>query len=645
MDAMPDEPESPAGAPAMLAPQARPRLADDLGRWQRVVDSAEKHFDTEVKRCSKFVKDYRGSHYTDVRSGDENSEDNLTANFIFPGVNIAKALLVTNSPTFEIDPRDGSGASDKHFGPLVQMGLYPNTDAARRDFADALEDVLTHSYERCHSHDENEAALFDALTRGMGITKESFDVRRGLNRVDCIKRHELYIDPNARHTIRQAQWVCHLITKPIEEARDFFATLGVPPASIEPNYQLSDGKGYEADLTKRLSQAESGEKDQYRFYEIWLKDGDDRTCLYLAWSTKRLITRRPWPFRLEIDDFPFSILAFNKQYVQLKDAFSELEVVDGLRKSQERMIRFFDKTTNRSIAKKMLFDNKMSTEAIELLKNPDDFQFVPIDTKGRGLDGWFKLVEFNSKDEISVDKADKLKSYIDEITGQDEMLRGGSDGKDMTATESEIRDTNNQLRTGLRVKAYDNFMTNQASHGVQIIRQLGDPEKVRAIAGDKAAMLWQLHAADPEDFLCEYTVGVAAGSTGQRAKRERMDRFSRFRQSANEENQNAMQSGKPPIWDTDQIMVEMVREDNVRNPDRFRFPPAPPPQPMMAGPGGPPPMPGQAPAPQPGMSGPVAPGAGMPPPGPAPAPQLTPTMPNAPGVPQVPQMMQPAGVR
>lgn len=597
-----------------LAPTPPAPDLNDQARWDRVIDAAEQFGEKEVIRSEKFVRQFRAGHFPagKYQAGGEmsggNDENNVSANFDFAHVNMLRALLHTNPPTYEVDPRDAAQASGGVFSLLTQINpqnllappLFKDPDDARRQFADSLELVAQHSFEICGTRLENDAALFDAITRGLGVTKQSFDPQRGLDRADCIKRHELYIDPHARHTIRQAQYVVHTITLPIEEARAFFASKGVTE-NIEPNYTLADGKGLNQELAAQDRNAE--EKDLYRFYEIWSKKAEARVLCYYAWSTKAKLAEMPWPFQLEADDFPFALLRFNTQFVRVQDAFSELDVVDGLSKTIEEMVRFHKSSISRGIAKKLLFDPKSIDETtLAQIKNPKDFQAVALKNMGgRSLDQVIKVLELNGTSDPAMELYSELKGIKDEITGMDEMIRG-AEQRDLTATHAEIVDQMQQLRTGLKSRAFDEFQCTQLRQRVQIARQLMDPEKVRAIAGDNAYWLWLLHAKDADDFLNEYSVGVAAGSSGQLAKKERMQRMARFLAMAKDENASAMQMMQPPIWDTTAIADEMVREDNVRNPDRFKFPPAPP----MLPPGmGLPPGAGPMAPPPAGPNGPV----------------------------------------
>lgn len=625
-----------------------PRLADDAAAIDRILDAADRHYKDEQERSERLVNEYRYGYHEGAdnknvtpKSGKDSSNDRVQANLTFAHINIQRAELYTYEPGIQVDPEDIAGATEKSFEVLVQLGIYDSIDHARRDFADALEAELEHSFQRGKTQEENEAAVFDAQARGMGVTKESFDPGRGLDRSDRLWRHEVYFDPHARNSIRQCQYVVQTCIDPIWKARDFFAAKGV--TGIEPNHSMAEGEGLQAAAME--GDGSSAEKDCYKYFEIWINDGGRRTLIYKEGITKRELTRGPWPFQLEVDDFPYSLCVFNRQYVNLQDAFSELEVIATLRRAYDRLVRFLDEQTHRSIAKKILVDAQQDPEVIEKLKTGKTMEVVAVKTLGKALDSFVQVLDLNTPNDATMETAQFIKQLADEITGLDEIIRGASSRTDVTATEADIRENNAQRRSAVRAIELDRFLISQLQHRSQIARQLVQPDKIALIAGQKAAMLWSLHAADAEDFVCSYSVTVASGSTGQRARREKLNQLERLRQAGHEENQARISIGLPPAVDTLTIMLEAARADNNRNVDRFLLPgaqqsvPTPPAfPPGMAPPPGAPGAPGGPPAP----AGPFPPaGRGNPPgpagPGGAPpalgAPAATPAGPT--GVPQM----------
>lgn len=557
-----------SGATAGGAPWAGSIVAPgaDTRRWKTIVYAAERHAIADAKKWDPYRKDFSAGQYRD-------EEDEVIANFTFAFISMLMAVLYTEAPTIECDPREGSGQADAHFAPAVQMGLVRDMATAKRMYADTLEQVLTHDFQRANSAEQNSAALQDALITGLAWTEESWDPGRMTDRLDFFRRHEIYPDPLARFEVRDCRWICKTCLLDVEAARAFFADKS-PTQRIEPNFTLAELTDQRGQLAKDNSPEVSGDKDMFKFYGIWAKSaaGAPNKIVYLPYNKGDVLTETPWPFTLDKDDFPFTPLRFNKSGQQITDAFSEIHVVSGLRKAQQRMLEFTRKWAERAIGKLWIYDQGIAgvTEAIEKAKKGKELVLQGLDLKGgKELKDVFHLIDFAQGDtnELAMDLAKDLKNITDEITGQDELTRGAVT-HDMTAEEARIRADFGELRNSARGVRWDAAQTNQVEHRAQIARQLMPPEQVAKIAGPQSALLWELHAADPEDFKAEYTVKIAAGSAGLRGKQDKFQRLGGMLQDAMATNQAVGQ----PVFDIVQITLDKMRQ-YTRNPERYETQP------------------------------------------------------------------------
>ncbi len=580
-----------------LVKAENPLPADDWTRWRAIRDAAHQHAIKEQKAWDKYVKLFRDGEF-EREPGDKSVR--VSANFTFSYVTMMMAMLYAEAPSIEVEPReDITGPADQAFMPLVQAGLYPSPNDAKVRFGEVVERMLTHSYDETHSHAHNLAALFDTIVRGMGVTKESFDATRGMDRCDSLRRDEVYIDPNARYIIQQAKYVAHTTVMHIDEAREFFKERGVGGTLIEPNHCLTEGDSLTAQKLKENSPKGDANKEYYKFYEVWWKDGGNRRLDYLPWREDGWLTRLEWPFELDEEDFPFTLWIFHQQYSTLSDPFSDRHVVDPLRQTIEQIMEFAHRQTRRSIAKKVLVDKSMLGPEMKELNDLADavsMKFIPLETKGKRLEDGIHLLDFNTGTDPSVDLAAVFKQAREEVEGLDELLRGMSDKK-MTAEEAAIREKYGSQRTGFKQRMVDRALTSQCRHRAMIARQLVSPEVVANVAGMDAALLWQLYAGNPQDLTSEYSIGIAAGSTGERAKQKRMERMERMYMRAVAENQAAMALGMTPPYDTQKLAQDIWKEDGIRRPEKYRLPGGG--QPML-----PPTMPAGAQAPMPGAPGP-----------------------------------------
>ena len=585
---------------------------DSVERWGKIIDAAEAKAQKDRTDWDKYVKLFKDGQFP--AEGDNGPGASVNETFAY--VLMLMASLHSNAPAIEVEPREGGDASA--FGPAAQYFQMP-PEEIRRTFADTVETFEQYSYEETGSDDTNTVGLFEALVRGEGCVKTGFDPVRQVAVIDSLRRDEVYVDPHARYSLAQADYVIHTVTKKYDAARDFFKEQGVNIG--EPNWNLVEGTGHSADM-QRLNKP--SDKDQFKFYEIWCRKPDGgRHIYYKAYKGQSWLHQRDWPFVLDSDDFPFCFLRFNTQFTQMGDGFTELSVVDGLRRMVEETTEYFRRYTQRARAKKVLLDEAVFDEDMQdRLLSGRDMECIRIAKGGKAWDELVHVVDFHSPHDPSPDVAEFFRERKDAILGMDEMLRGAAQKK-LTATQADIVDEYGKLRMGRRQKILDGFLTKQTRQRAQIDRQLVPPEKIAKLAGIRPAQIWQAYAGQADDFVSEYSIGIAAGSTGERAKREKIQRLTEHLKMCMELNSRRMQMGAPPSWDEDQISLEIARTNNIRRPERFKLAPPPPPQMMPPG------MPGH-----PGQA--VPPGAGAPAGNPASVPAPAPTNAN----PQQAQMQQ-----
>jgi hypothetical protein len=542
--------------------------ADEGSRWRRVLEMAEKQGNKDKAAFDKFVRQYKTGS---VAPEAEFDTEKISANQTFGFINVLLSLLYHQNPNISIEPRLESGQSLDRLKFLVEQQVIATEWEGREIFAQTLQKVLEYSYEEGLSEKHNNAALFENLARGLGWTKSSFDPMRGLDRCDALRRDEVFVDPHARCDVSQAQYIVQTCVMPIDAARELFAAKEFT-GKIEANYTLSQGAGLEAQKAKQNDPA-AGEKDCFKFYEVWSKQGSGRFVDYWDGVTKQHLMRRDWPFMLDYDEFPFEALCFNQQYTQVSDAFSDVQVVAGLRKLYEEMVEYFQRHIRRTLAKKVLYDSSLlNEEQARQLMDPSDMRFVGVKADGKSIDGSVKVVDFNSGVDTSSMLARDVKQIADEIVGMDEIQRGGMGAqKEITATHAEIIDEYGRLRMGRRQKMLDEWLTRQVRHRAQIVRQLVTAEKVRKIAGEKAAIIWEILAYDPEDLIAEYSIGIVAGSSGERARRMKIDRM--LRMSAQMQTENEKLGWQK--YNTERLMLDMFREDGERHPEKYQNPEQP----------------------------------------------------------------------
>ena len=582
------------------------RTGADLARWKQIAAEAERQGARLRGQNQKFVELFRAGHAAVMgnTSGAEGTPADV--NLVYMYVCAVVSALYAQAPTIEVEAAEGGGG--RAFEALVRLGVFPDVQRAREEFAESLEVYLTRAAGEGELEEANAAALQWALLTGQAWSKVGFDPVRNLECVDTLRRDEVFVDPNARYSLRQAGYMLHAVTKEYEAAKAFFSAQGVEIG--EPNWKLSD-------LEKPLQQL-SGEsqelpgRKQYRYYEIWQQQNgaQGRKLIYVPYGGDKILLERDWPFELEPGEYCFVGLSFNRVYAEMADAFTELGVTDGLREMVEELGEFFRKSTMRSLGKTAILDSEVfDDEDVRKMKEARELDFRLVDLGGRDIRQVAQVFDLNSPTDPTPEKSEFAKQRWEQVIGFDQLLMGNQPvARQMTAEEASIRAEAGGQRTGKRQTTIDAWQTRITRLRAQVARQLVQPDVVQQLAGERAALLWSMYDGDAAAFTREYTVGIQAGSTGERHRAKRVEMWRGFAQTADTANK-AQPMG--PQFNLHEIALEIARANNVRRPERYEL--APTPLPGPAGPGMAPAGMPQAGAEGAGVAAPMQPG--MPPEG------------------------------
>lgn len=586
---------------------------EDYSHWKKIISAAERAAAQNRADYDKFLRLFKEGQFK-MKDG---SAAGVSVNETFSYVQMINALLYAQSPAIEIESREGGdGAS---FGPIAQIfGMDPAK--LQEQFAETIEQFERYAAEETQADGANNVALQEMSIKGLAWSKIHFDPIRKMSTVDTLRRDEIYVDPQARYSMGQAEYIIHINVMRFSQAEAFFAPMG-PFSPLKANWSLSDG---DSDEAKKNASDKKTEKDQFKFYEIWLRRDGEKKILYMAYHADDwLCPEQPWPFTLNDDQFPFVPWQQNTLNQSIGDAFPEIAVVDGLRETVEECCEFMRRHNLRAMAKPVLLDADVFDDAmVEKIEAAKDLTLLRISKGGKEWNELAHVLDLNTPNDPTPNVAEFFQNKKQKILGESELEQSGAQRK-LTATQAEIVDEYGKLRMGKRQKIVDGCLTAQLRIRVQIDRQLADPECVAKLVGKMQGMLWSLYAGNAEDFLREYSVGIAAGSTGERAAQQRIQRLKDFLGAIISRNERLMSSGAPPRWDEDAVIVELARANKLRRPERYQLAPPPPqpaPAPMQMPPNGPGqpapgPMPGGPPSPGPQPTPPAGPPPGMPGPG------------------------------
>ncbi|MCZ7644355.1 MAG: hypothetical protein M5U26_03585 [Planctomycetota bacterium] len=549
-------------------------------KWDRILESATKHQRLEQGRWDKFLELYKEGQFRKGAFGREPGEGSLqgedgescSANLTYQHVTILLAVLMAESPQHEVEPHGAAvDLSFQQLGPYV--GAAP--EDLQRVFADACEEALRETYKtgRMRAHDE--AALGEALIRGQAWTKVSWDVEAGTDRIDTLRRDEVFIDPHARYDVSQARYLVHTCLLPVDEARTFFGRFGVGPEQILPNFTAA---GEEQGLALRtLLEGQptnaGGERDLFKFHECWAVEDGRLRVKYRKWQRKGadwLVPDADPPFQTARQRMPFAQLAFARQWLRLSDAFPELYVVDGLRHVHEELWDYVQKHARRNLAVKYLYDEGLiDKDTLERMLNSKDTEFIPVRLDGKTINDYLHELKLGRDMQPDIELMEFARATHDRLVGIDEILQGGARTQDMTAKEASIRDAWGKLRIGRMIGKLDEWQEEIAQLRLCALRTYLDPQQAQRIASHPlAGLLWQSYQGSPEELLGEFSVGTETGSTGRTHKAEKLEKL-----------QQAFALGKDvnaqygaPVVDLIQLWLRMMELQDVRRPSRFLNP-------------------------------------------------------------------------
>ncbi len=598
----------------------------DSRKWNAVITSAVEQF----KRDADLAK-----YYTNLfKFGEFKNDRGASANYTFADVSLLMSTLYYQDPTISVIPHNEGdiGRFSSLVGPPGSGAPFNDLAGAQKYYAETLEKILKHTWVEARSSFALNAVLFEAIVVGMGVTKVGWD-DYGYDRIDTLHRYEIFFDPNARYDINQSTYAVQCCTYHISEARAFFTKIGAPDADkLDGNYELKEEESLSGEMANK-NEPDTGHKAYFRFYEIWhKKPNGDRKIYYRHFEKEEWIFVRDWPYTLDDEGFPFCKLSFNDQFVQVQDAFSDLFATNGLRKTHENIVEFYRRHVMKGIATKWLYDESViDPDKKQDLLSEEDMKFVGITGLSQMKQPPVMKLNFTEDAKVYMELATVMKQAKDQISGIADIERGNTPSQ-TTATAASLEDKWGKQRINKKQKTVDEFIAEICRKRSMIALQLMSPEKVEAIAGKLAALVWQTYSGDIKDLQCEYSIDILAGSTAEDYRNKRLqDLQITFKLGSGLNTQQPF-----PVVDTVKIFKDILELQNVPHPEKYiigpllspdaGLPPAPPSQ-----------LPGKPPSPPPGFMPPQPP-PGMPPPGGPPHP----TQPPGPGSP--PQAQGPNGI-
>lgn len=574
------EPVAPNTAQPVNPEQPQPQ---GVNMWITPEDRV--YFDDVIKMHIKTAKqdaDTNKYYINLFKKGEFQEGNGASANFTFSDVSLLMAVLLARDPSIEVNPRNAGDLPSLDI--LMQYGLAIDPTDAANQYAQMIEDVETFIWSDTASNDHVTAALFNAICTGVGYIKVSYDPERMTSRLDALNRDEVFVDPIARFNLRQASYVSLCCTLEVKAATRLFASMG---STYQPkgNFKLSETPGLVGSAAAALEPTGNDkDKKYFRFFEIWVKHPDGQRVVYYRAYDKETdwFYSRPWPYVLDPEEFPVVDLVFNRQFQNVQDAFTDLAVVNGLRKAYENVVEFYRSHVMRGIASKIIYNPAAFGKDFDLegVLSGEDFKAIPADglSPDTPIETAFKVVNFTEDASVVIELANSIKEIKDEIFGISEMQRAGG-GKKYTAEQARIQNDWTSARVDRRQALLDEFMERILSVRTKIDLLLVPGEKIARIAGPDAAMMWDMFDGDIEELKCQYSIKIAAGSTGSDAKQKKIESMERAMKLM-----EAVNATQPvPVFNTAKLGEELLKLYDLPHPERFLMMQAPLPQGQLPG--------------------------------------------------------------
>lgn len=540
--------------------------------WLQRIDAAlnyRRNHSNGERAWKRYIDLYRGKHWA-LREDDdsldsESPRERITVNVTGSTILNWLPFLVRKNPQFVCTPRRA-----EH---VVSAFLQ--------------QEIINYEWRERGMQKHIRRAVLDALIVGHGIVKTgySFEVDipqhkniQSLEYKEYIKKDAPYIrrispfhfvfDPEAAdYDLDSARWCAEIVFKPIRDVMESTlyeqSTLNKLRTGIyEATTVRSFLRDHEQDPVPGEQDIERNDADRMVLLEVW----DKRSGKYyvFAHNVPEPLREGTWPYDY-LENFPYKRLEF----IPVVDDIYPIGIPAYIEDQQYELNR----TRTAMFAHRRRFNRKY---IIDRNKVPNQSEWVKIQ---EGEDGTVVVAEDAngavvpiqdapiSPDQFNVESV--IKQDIRELTGSDELMRGGQLPSRTTATEVGMRTRLMGLKLEDRVEQVDAWVVSIGRQVLQHIKANYTGDRVVRIAGPRG-MYWVKYSV--EDIRAEVDIEMESISADRHdpdiERQQAIQILQVFLQSA----QLLMQLQVPVNW---QALFKWVLEKfpNLRDTSRF-FPPA-----------------------------------------------------------------------
>lgn len=498
--------------------EREPLTGEDVGKlWtdkvNRALNFRKRHWNGE-DAWHRYIDLYRGNHWSSRHSDtDDISSDivreRITVNVTGSTVLNVLPFLIRRKPQFICSPRQ------------------PEDVVA----AQLQQQILNYVWREFDMQPQARKAILDSIVIGHGIIKTGFNLEldEAIKKVpqngtieyaDYIKKEEPFIkrvspflfifDPEAaENDLASARWCAEFFIKPIRDVVDNeryseSVRRKIRRGEVEVSTVRSLLKLPNDDDTLTFEDDDDSDMDRLVLFELW----DKRSGKYYVYAHgcyEPLLESDEWPYPY-VEGFPYEMISFipviDEPFPMGLPAFIEDQQheLNRVRTREFQHGRRFNR-------KYTVIEGDVDESEIKKLQTGEDGTVVLV----RQHEAIKPIEDANiSSDQQLIEQV--IKNDIRELTGSDELARGGALPSRTTATEVQTRSKLLGLKLEDRVEQVDTFINKVGRKILQHVKANYILEKVIKIAGPQGSF-WMKYSA--QDIQAETDIDVESTSAQQ----------------------------------------------------------------------------------------------------------------------------------
>lgn len=367
------------------------------------------------------------------------------------------AFLDQNEPNFKVMPEEAFAG---------------DIDAQKAAECEAL--YLKKVWREQHCQRVQSRKLGSSLLRNLGVSMPYFDLKKWMPSVKYVPADKCLFDPDCNGILENAQWMGYFEDIPAEEFRSWH-----PELSKERFRQICE-KGNKSTLSELESEGKDAQDlslySAVRVVHIYarnssaqvlMEDKDDldkgfaeelqldtpRRYLQFVEGWNAPLIDGEWPFDLDHDEFPHSILQFNIVPEDIY-GFTDYKQMYRLDNISDEVIQDIAKAAFLASLTKWAARDNMALDPVEIhefLNNPNEMVLEKLlDSEGKPK---IQLIERGQINGAIMNAYSLLHDQSKEASGQNELLENADAAtfKEVTAIAARIADANQHQRINRRL--------------------------------------------------------------------------------------------------------------------------------------------------------------------------------------------------